>query len=89
MVDELICVYARYDTETDDDGQVSLLGAAFTNMRTVAAFSMQYKISDKYLELAKVASQGRMNRAFVAGLGFGASNMSLFLTYTLLFWYEV
>lgn len=28
-----------------------------------------------------------MNRAFVAGLGFGASNMSLFLTYALLFWY--
>jgi ATP-binding cassette, subfamily B (MDR/TAP), member 1 len=28
-----------------------------------------------------------MSRAFVAGVGFGASNMSLFLTYALLFWY--
>lgn len=37
--------------------------------------------------MVKVASAGRMKRAFVAGLGFGASNMSLFLTYTLLFWY--
>jgi hypothetical protein len=31
--------------DTDDDGQITLLAAAFTNMRTVAAFSMQYTVS--------------------------------------------
>jgi hypothetical protein len=40
----LIIPWSRYDTDTDDDGQIALLAAAFTNMRTVAAFSMQYAV---------------------------------------------
>jgi hypothetical protein len=52
---------------------------------TIASYIFP-QITEKYLILAKAATAERLKRAFVGGVGFGGSNMSLFLTYTLLFW---
>jgi len=42
---------------------------------------------EHYERLTSQISQARSQRSLMAGLGFGGSNCSLFLTYALLFWY--
>eukprot|EP00981_Chlorochromonas_danica_P008136 scaffold2028_cov181-Ochromonas_danica.AAC.14 len=64
----------------------AVLGTAFTNMRTVSAFSMQHKVAQHYAKLTQEVAERRTGRSIVAGLGFGGSNTCLFLTYALLFW---
>eukprot|EP00981_Chlorochromonas_danica_P010822 scaffold3425_cov247-Ochromonas_danica.AAC.1 len=64
----------------------AVLGVAFVNMRTVAAFSMQHKVATHYAQLTERIMEKRIGRSVVAGLGFGASYTSRFLTYALLFW---
>lgn len=65
----------------------AIISTAFNNMRTIAAFSMQFKIADTYCALTNEISEKRIKRSITAGLGFGGSNSVLFLTYALLFWY--
>lgn len=96
----------------------TLISAAFLNMRTVSALSMQHlvndsgpyciatsyhvtimpppynfiphhllQISEQYAQATRSLSARRMRRSYKAGLGYGGSNCSLFLTYSLLFWY--
>ncbi|CAE7424920.1 Abcb1, partial [Symbiodinium microadriaticum] len=44
-------------------------------------------VSSKYNAATSVITKAREGRAVIAGLGFGGSQISLFLTYALLFWY--
>ena len=56
-------------------------------MRTISAFSLQYKVSNIYNQITARTSDVRADRSWVIGLGFGASNSVLFLSYAMLFWY--
>ena len=56
-------------------------------MRTVSAFSVQHFVADEYANITDGISKTRQGKSFLAGVGFGGSNCSLFLTYALLFWY--
>ena len=67
----------------------SLISTAFVHMRTVSAFSMQHKVSEKYAELTKNQADARVNRAHVGGIGFGVAMATQYLTNSLLFWYGV
>ena len=64
----------------------TVLSTAFTNMRTVSAFSMQHKVSHHYAVMTQDIASKRTQRSIMAGWGFGGSNTVLFLTYSLLFW---
>eukprot|EP00981_Chlorochromonas_danica_P013488 scaffold6397_cov175-Ochromonas_danica.AAC.26 len=64
----------------------AVLGVAFTNMRTVSAFSMQHKVATHYAQLTQQIVERRIARSVVAGLGFGGSYTSRYLIYALLFW---
>jgi hypothetical protein len=44
------------------------------------------QVSDKYNEATGVVAKARERRAVIAGIGFGGSQIALFLTYALLFW---
>jgi len=77
----------QYDGTTGDGNHNALIGSAFTHMKTICAFSMQYKISERYAELTRIVTNTRMQRSFMAGVGLGVSNMAMFATYALLFWY--
>jgi ATP-binding cassette subfamily B (MDR/TAP) protein 1 len=78
----------QYDTENgDENNHGALISSAFTQMRTVSAFSMQTKVSSKYTDMTNIICHERSKKSIVAGFGFGGSQMSLFLTYALLFWY--
>jgi len=68
-------------------GHGAIISSAFTHMRTVSAFSMQHKVMEHYDRITSQISRARSHRSLMAGLGFGGSNCSLFLTYALLFWY--
>jgi len=74
-------------TETVPVTHGAIISTAFNNMRTIAAFSMQFKIADTYCAITNEISEKRIKRSITAGLGFGGSNTVLFLTYALLFWY--
>lgn len=78
----------QHDTTTTvDDSHAAIIASAFTHMRTVSSLSMQFKVSDIYnVQTRKVASR-RKKKAWISGLGFGGSQLSLFSTYALLFWY--
>ena len=68
-------------------GHSAMIATAFTNMRTVSAFSLHHKVSERYATITREICEARIGRAKVAGAGFGGSNCVLFLTYALLFWY--
>ena len=68
-------------------GHGAIISTAFTHMRTVSAFSMQHKVSEHYAEITRELAADRSKRSIVGGFGFGGSQMALFLTYALLFWY--
>jgi len=72
---------------TMSGGSGAVISTAFTHMRTVSAFSMHHKVADHYATLTRHSTDIRVHRSITAGLGFGGSNLSLFLTYALLFWY--
>lgn len=77
----------QYDQDTGAGNHAAIIASAFTNMRTVSAFSMQYHIADCYGSTTEVISVDRQQRSIKGGIGFGGSQMSLFCTYALLFWY--
>ena len=80
----------QYDNSKDDSGSAdpgAIISNAFTHMKTVVAFSCQYNVADEYSLLTRKFSEKRAARGQMAGVGFGGSNCSLFLTYALLFWY--
>lgn len=78
----------QYDTKgKTNSSHASLISTAFTNIRTVNSLSLQFKVSRLYNEQTRVLAKERENRSIIAGLGFGGSNLSMFCTYALLFWY--
>eukprot|EP01035_Chromulina_nebulosa_P018834 gene18834-24615_t len=77
----------QYDHKGSDASHGSIISTAFTHMRTVSAFSMQYHVADEYTRLTGTIMKDRIKRSHVAGIGFGGAQTSLFLTYALLFWY--
>ena len=77
----------QYDQDTGNGDQAAIIASAFTNMRTVSAFSMQYHIAERYGSVTEVISDDRRKRAIKGGVGFGGSQMALFCTYALLFWF--
>jgi len=68
-------------------GHGSVISSAFVHMRTVSAFSMQHKVSEHYTKLTNEITAIRIGRALKGGIGFGLGQGSLFLIYSLLFWY--
>jgi len=72
---------------TMNGGSGSVISTAFTNMRTVSAFSMHHKVSEHYTEKTRKIATQRTERSIVAAIGFGASNSMQYFSYALLFWY--
>ena len=81
----------QYDNSGDGDegGQSAggIIDRAFNNMRTVSAFSMQFKVSDDYNFKTRLQSAERVRGGITGGLGHGLSQACTFATYALLFWY--
>lgn len=77
----------QYDNSDDGSSHSGIISSAFNHMRTVSAFSMQFHVAREYSEITAAIMKKRCSRAHIAGLGFGGSNFSLFMTYALLFWY--
>lgn len=78
----------QYDTKgKGNSSHASLISTAFTNIRTVNSLSLQFKVSRLYNQQTQILAQERENRSIIAGIGFGGSNLCLFSTYALLFWY--
>jgi ATP-binding cassette subfamily B (MDR/TAP) protein 1 len=77
----------KYDHEKSGSDHGAIISTAFNSMRTVCSYSLQYKISGQYAELTKAVAEDRKGRSLQAGVGFGASQMTMFCTYALLFWY--
>ena len=76
----------QYDAD-GKGGQSGQISTAFSNMRTVAAFSVQFKVAEDYAESTRVQRDTRIKRSHVAGVGFGFAQATNFFTYALLFWY--
>ena len=53
----------QYDSSSGSGEQAAIIASAFTHMRTVAAFSLQYKISEKYAAAMLVDSVTRQSRS--------------------------
>lgn len=78
----------QYDSKGKADNQHNAaLSTAFTNIRTVNSLSLQFKVAQQYSEMTNKLAKERAGRSLMAGIGFGGSNMSMFTTYALLFWY--
>ena len=77
----------QHDTTRVDGTHTAVIASAFTHMRTVSSMSMQYKVSETYNEETRKIAATRQGRAWLTGVGFGGSQLSLFSTYALLFWY--
>jgi ATP-binding cassette, subfamily B (MDR/TAP), member 1 len=77
----------QYGDSDSGESAGGIIGIAFTNMRTVCAFSMQYTVSSEYDRLTRVQSKDRQDRSIMGGVGHGAAQASMFCTYALLFWY--
>jgi hypothetical protein len=69
-------------------GHAAVLSSAFTNMRTVCAFSMQHKVADHYSLITSRKSLLRMGKSYQAGVAFGFGQATQFFIYGLLFWYR-
>lgn len=70
-----------------DGGEGAVIFTAFNNMRTVTAFSMQFKITNVYSAITQAAAKKRVWKSFFMGAAFGISNMCMFCTYALIMWY--
>jgi len=69
-----------------DGGEGSVIFTAFNNMRTVTAFSMQFKITTQYTAITQTAAISRIRKSLMMGAAFGFSNGTMFSTYALLMW---
>ena len=58
----------------DSNHANSLIATAFTNMRTVSAFSMHFKVIEEYTSSTLRMSLGRRHVMGWAGVYFGISN---------------
>ena len=68
-------------------GPGAIISTAFTQIRTVSAFSMHQALGEQYNELTQLRSQVRVDRSIWGGIGFGGANAIQFWIYALLFWY--
>ena len=64
----------------------AVLSSAFTNMRTVCAFSMQHKVAEHYVSITDQKAKLRMGKSYVSGMAFGFGQATQFFIYALLFW---
>lgn len=65
----------------------AVLSSAFTNMRTVCAFSMQHKVADHYVAITEQKAKLRMGKSYITGLAFGFGQATQFFIFALLFWF--
>lgn len=87
--------YAQAVFMTGFSGQADKLFAAanetaaeaFSNIRTIAAFQMEHSVGMLYSRLLQAPTQTSSRRAQASGLGFGFSQGSMFITYSLAFWF--
>jgi ATP-binding cassette subfamily B (MDR/TAP) protein 1 len=68
-------------------GHGTVIATAFAHMRTVSAFSLQYKVSAHYAALTRAIAADRTQRFILGGIAYGVSQAAPFFTYALLFWY--
>lgn len=64
-----------------------LLTASILAIRTVTAFSMQESLQAAYEKAIEPMTTARRKRGWGQGLAFGSTQLVLFCTYGLLFWY--
>ena len=72
--------------DSSDGSENALIATAFTNMRTVSAFSMHFKVIQEYGARTWEVSQRRQIFMSRAGFFFGVSNGITFSTYAFLFY---
>ena len=77
----------QYGSGEDSSSAGGTISTAFTNMRTVSAFSVQHKVSSQYIAMTRRESTGKTKGWIIAGIGFGGAQCVMFLTYSLLFYY--
>merc|ERR1711871_1065365 len=77
----------QYDTSGSTSGAGAVISTAFTHMRTVTSFSMQFQIADEFNDITAAQTEIRKKTGFLGGFGFGCAQGSTFCTYALLFWY--
>lgn len=65
----------------------SLMSNAFTQMRTVTAFSVQFKIADQYIGITRAKVKIYINEAWIQGIAKGLADAVQMFTFALLFWY--
>jgi ATP-binding cassette, subfamily B (MDR/TAP), member 1 len=68
-------------------GEGGLISAAFTNMRTVSAFSIQYEVAELYGKMTGVDSARRQSKVYYSGFIYSLSKGCTYFVYALLFWY--
>jgi ATP-binding cassette subfamily B (MDR/TAP) protein 1 len=85
VVDQQMTGQTNKDEKSGQEG--AIISTAFSSMRTISAFSMQFKILEEYSVMTKGDSYERKMKAFKSGFGFGLAQATLFCTYALLFWY--
>lgn len=77
----------RHDQNKGSGSHDAILSSALNHMRTISSLSLQFKVSHIYNNATGIIAKEREQRSLVAGLGFGGSQLSMFCTYALLFWY--
>ena len=71
----------------DDGGPNGQIAAAFTQMRTISAFSMHKEIGDQYCSVTFEASMRRRAGSLLSGFLFGISNSTSSFTNALTYYY--
>jgi ATP-binding cassette subfamily B (MDR/TAP) protein 1 len=84
---ELAPIEAKTVVKAVKGGEGALISSAFTHMRTISAFSMQYEVSKQYGEMTSEVSIYRQRRSYYSGFIFGVSQATMYFCYALLFWY--
>jgi ATP-binding cassette subfamily B (MDR/TAP) protein 1 len=77
----------KSDDHANKGGEGGLISSAFTHMRTVSAFSMQYEVSEQYGEMTQIGASRRQWGSYYSGCIFGTSQATMYFCYALLFWY--
>ena len=70
-----------------DDEEKSLLSTAFTQMRTVTAFSVQFKIANIYSIITEKKTEQLKQKAWITGLAKGMAEFTTNAVFAVLFYY--
>ena len=71
----------------DEDAETRVISTAFTQMRTVTAFSVQYKIAKLYSALTLVKTERLKKKAWITGLAKGMAEFITNSVFSILFYY--